>query len=39
MFGLFAQAPEGAALIREFPSIQAWWERTRVRPSVLATSE
>jgi len=39
MFGLFAQAPEGAALICEFPSIQAWWERTRARPSVLAASE
>jgi len=39
MFGLFAEAPEGAALIREFPAIQAWWERSKVRPSVLAASE
>lgn len=39
MFGLFAKTPEGAALIREFPSIQAWWERSKVRPSVLAASE
>lgn len=38
MFGLFTEAPEGAALIREFPSIQAWWERSKVRPSVLAAS-
>lgn len=38
MFGLFTEAPEGAALIREFPSIQAWWERSKVRPSFLAAS-
>jgi glutathione S-transferase len=36
MFGLFAEAPEGRALLAEFPSIERWWERTRVRPSVLA---
>ena len=38
MFGLFEEAPEGAALIREFQPIQAWWERTKARPSVIAAT-
>lgn len=38
MFGLFEEALEGAALIREFQPIQAWWERTKVRPSVIAAT-
>lgn len=36
MFGLFEKAPEGAALIYEFPTIRAWWERITTRPSVIA---
>jgi glutathione S-transferase len=36
MFGLFEEAPEGRALLAEFPSIQRWWERMKVRPSVIA---
>ncbi len=38
MFGLFEEAPEGAALIREFQPVQAWWERTKARPSVIAAT-
>lgn len=37
MFALFERAPEGAALVTEFPEILAWWERVRIRPSVMAT--
>jgi len=36
MFGLFAEAPEGAALMKEFPTVRAWWERIATRPSVIA---
>lgn len=37
MFALFEQAPEGAALLTEFPEILAWWARIKIRPSVIAT--
>jgi glutathione S-transferase len=33
MFSYFAKAPEGAAMIAEFTTIMAWWERVRARPS------
>lgn len=36
IFDLFQQAPEGAAMLAEFPSLIAWWERIKVRPSVAA---
>lgn len=36
IFDLFGKTAEGAALVREFPTIEAWWERIRIRPSVLA---
>lgn len=36
MFGLFEEAPEGRALLCEFPSIEAWWERIKARPAVVA---
>jgi glutathione S-transferase len=36
MFALFGQAPEGAALLADFPEIHAWWERVKARPSVIA---
>ncbi|WLS02211.1 glutathione S-transferase family protein [Shinella oryzae] len=36
IFDLFQQAPEGAAMLAEFPSLVAWWERINVRPSVVA---
>lgn len=39
MFGLFVKTPEGAALLKDFPAIATWWERTRIRPSVLAACE
>ena len=35
MFGLFEEAPEGRALLSEFPSIEAWWERIKARPAVV----
>ena len=37
MFALFEQAPEGAALLTEFPEILAWWARMKIRPSVITT--
>ena len=33
MFGLFEEAPEGAALIAGYPDIEAWWGRMKTRPS------
>jgi hypothetical protein len=33
MFGYFAEAPEGAAMICEFPMIAEWWGRMAARPS------
>jgi len=37
MFALFEEAPEGAALLADFPKIQAWWERIKTRPAIIAT--
>lgn len=37
MFALFERAPEGAALVTEFPEILAWWEQVKARPSFMAT--
>lgn len=36
IFDLFQQASDGSALLREFPSLLAWWERIKTRPSVVA---
>jgi glutathione S-transferase len=36
MFWYFAKAPEGAAMIAEFPALAEWWERMRARPSFQA---
>jgi glutathione S-transferase len=33
MFAYFAKAPEGAAMIAQFPALAAWWERVQVRAS------
>jgi glutathione S-transferase len=35
IFDLFQQAPEGAAMLADFPSLLAWWERISVRPSLV----
>jgi len=37
MFAYFAQAQEGVALLRESPSMRAWWQRMAMRASVAAT--
>lgn len=36
IFGLFGEAPEGRALLCEFPKVQAWWQRVQARPSFAA---
>lgn len=35
IFDLFQRAPEGAAMLADFPSLLAWWERISVRPSLV----
>jgi glutathione S-transferase len=37
MLAYLAVAPEGAALLRRHPAIEAWLRRMRARPSMLAT--
>jgi glutathione S-transferase len=39
MFAYFAKAPEGAAMIAEFPELAAWWKRVAVLPSFKAVCE
>ncbi|MGB3814084.1 MAG: glutathione S-transferase family protein [Shinella sp.] len=36
IFGLFGEAPEGRALLCEFPKVQAWWQRVQARPAFAA---
>ncbi|MCF3638651.1 glutathione S-transferase [Rhizobium sp. TRM95111] len=36
IFDYFTQAPDGAAMLGEFPALGEWWERLRTRPSVAA---
>jgi glutathione S-transferase len=37
MIAYFRAAPEGAAALARHPSLSAWWESMRARPSLLAT--
>ena len=37
MIAYFSQASAGAAMLREFPKLEAWWRHWRQRPSLLAT--
>ena len=37
MFFYFLKAPEGAAMLRGFPDLQAWWDATSARESFGAT--
>jgi glutathione S-transferase len=39
MFGYFAMAPEGAAMIGEFPELAGWWRRVSALPSFKAVCE
>ena len=36
IFDYFSQSPEGATLLREFPGLDDWWARIRLRPAVAA---
>jgi glutathione S-transferase len=36
IFDLFQRAPDGAAMLAQFPSLFAWWETISARPSVVA---
>jgi len=36
MFAYFAKAPEGGAMIAEFPALAEWWRRIQARPSFAA---
>lgn len=36
IFGYFLEAPEGAALMRNYPRLRAWWERLQPRPAVVS---
>ena len=38
MFWLFRKAPEGQALLAEYPSLSDWWERVSALPSFKATA-
>jgi glutathione S-transferase len=37
MIAYLALAPEGTALLRQYPRLTAWWERLSARPSFAAT--
>jgi glutathione S-transferase len=37
MIAYFALAPEGTALLRQYPRLTAWWQRLSARPSFAAT--
>jgi glutathione S-transferase len=37
MVGCFAMAPEGAAMLKEFPALHQWWQQVLDRPSLLQT--
>jgi glutathione S-transferase len=37
MVAYFVQAPEGAALLHQYPRLTAWWVRVSARPSFAAT--
>ena len=37
MIAYFALAPEGAALLAEYPRLAAWWGKFGRRPSFAAT--
>lgn len=37
MIAYFVQAPEGAALLQDYPKLAAWWSRIATRPSFKAT--
>jgi glutathione S-transferase len=37
MIAYFVQAPEGAALLQDYPRLAAWWTRLATRPSFHAT--
>ncbi len=37
MVGYFAMAPEGAAMLKEFPALHQWWQQVLDRPSLLQT--
>lgn len=39
MFAYFAGAPQGAAMIAEFPELAAWWQRMSELPSFKAVCE
>lgn len=36
IFGLFGEAPEGRALLSQFPKVLEWWQRVQARPSFAA---
>ncbi|THK37580.1 glutathione S-transferase family protein [Ensifer sp. MPMI2T] len=37
MFDYFLMAPEGSALIEDYPNLASWWSRIADRPSMQAT--
>lgn len=37
MIAYFLQAPEGAAMLRSYPHLTAWWRAVSARPSFAAT--
>lgn len=37
MIAAFASAPQGAAMLGDFPRLAAWWAMVRTRPSVVET--
>jgi glutathione S-transferase len=37
MMACFTAAPEGAALLAEYPKLSAWWGRMRVLPSMIGS--
>ncbi len=37
MIAAFASAPQGAAMLGDFPGLAAWWAMVRARPSVVET--
>ncbi|WP_137702483.1 glutathione S-transferase family protein [Marimonas lutisalis] len=37
MIAAFSDAPQGAAMLGDFPRLAAWWAAARERPSVMST--